>query len=376
MGNPDDFAWPPLESEIDGLEIVDVETGAARAVRGVDPAPLIEREPTTVVRVPAARHIPHDFTWPPAEDPRDVIVPLGATLDGGSPWAPVADRDSIGDAETLVAHARRRPHPGREWLRWAAALLLFAAGGALLERQVRDGLRHLADRELARATTVESRAAGGGDAGRVAPVARDAMFADVRLPRGFGDVGIGRPLPVAERPPVVMPTAAVVARRAAPPQQTPPGVSPAAWAPPPTLVGSATSLAPPALAFGAAPRVSMAAAPAIEARPPADEARIEATLTRYRTAYASLDAAAARSVWPSVDARALERAFGSLKSQGLDFDGCKTDVKGPEATSTCRGRTTYVPRIGNQRPRTEEHQWRFKLRKVDESWLIVTADAS
>ena len=114
------------------------------------------------------------------------------------------------------------------------------------------------------------------------------------------------------------------------------------------------------------------AADASAARGVRDEARIEATLNRYRTAYASLDAAAARSVWPSVDSRKLERAFGSLKSQGLDFDGCTTDVKGPEATSTCRGRATYVPRIGSQRPRTEEHQWRFQLRKVDESWLIVT----
>jgi hypothetical protein len=34
-----------------------------------------------------------------------------------------------------------------------------------------------------------------------------------------------------------------------------------------------------------------------------------------------------------------------------------------------------VPRIGSQRPRTEEHQWRFRLRKVDESWMILTAEA-
>jgi hypothetical protein len=107
-----------------------------------------------------------------------------------------------------------------------------------------------------------------------------------------------------------------------------------------------------------------------------DTARIEATLDRYRTAYASLDVAAARAVWPSVDRRALERAFGSLKSQGLDFDGCTTDVNGPDAMVACRGRATWVPRIGSQRPRTESHQWRFRMRKIDESWTIVTAEAS
>ena len=103
--------------------------------------------------------------------------------------------------------------------------------------------------------------------------------------------------------------------------------------------------------------------------------RIEDALHRYRRAYTSLDAAAARSVWPSVDQRALERAFGSLKSQSLAFNDCTMSVWGTEALAACDGQATYVPRVGSQRPRTESHQWRFQLRKMDESWMIVRAEA-
>lgn len=377
MGNSDDFAWPPPESEIDRFEIVDLERGVTHGPpRNPDTsAPRRSRAepaPTIVPRGPAARQTAPDFTWPPADDPREAIVPLDVTLDAGSPWAPAGEPGSPGEAETLVLHARRVLRAPGEWKRWAAAILLCVAGGALLERQVQVGLERLADADrpssAGAAGRVDSRRhEQGRAAARAGGDVREGTFADVRLPRGLGDVGISRPMPASDAGPALMRTGTGAAR-------TPPPALPAA-APPPTLVGSAASLAASPLALDAAPRVSIAP-PAIDTRPTPDEAGIEATLDRYRTAYASLDAAAARSVWPSVDARALERAFGSLKSQGLDFDGCTTDVQGPEATSTCRGRTTYVPRIGSQRPRTEEHQWRFKLRKIDESWMIVSADAS
>jgi hypothetical protein len=104
-----------------------------------------------------------------------------------------------------------------------------------------------------------------------------------------------------------------------------------------------------------------------------DEVDIRSTLTRFRTAYSQLDARAARDVWPSVDARALERAFQSLKSQDLRFDRCSLTVNGARAQASCTGRATYVPRIGDQSPRFTAREWAFELKKADEGWTIASA---
>lgn len=105
----------------------------------------------------------------------------------------------------------------------------------------------------------------------------------------------------------------------------------------------------------------------------ADEADIRSTLTRFRTAYSQLDAGAARAVWPSVDRRALERAFQSLKSQDLRFDQCNLTVSGARAQAACKGRATYVPRIGDQSPRFTTREWTFELQKSAERWTIASA---
>jgi len=107
-----------------------------------------------------------------------------------------------------------------------------------------------------------------------------------------------------------------------------------------------------------------------------DEDRIRAALTRWRTAYSALDAAAAREVWPSVDARALERAFQALKSQELRFDRCDLTVNGGSAQAACTGRAIYVPRIGKPSPRATPREWTFELKKDDQRWTIASARAS
>ena len=104
-----------------------------------------------------------------------------------------------------------------------------------------------------------------------------------------------------------------------------------------------------------------------------DEAGIQTTLTRFRTAYSKLDASAARDVWPSVDRRALERAFQSLKSQELRFDQCSLTVTGARAQAACKGRAMYVPRIGDQSPRSTSREWTFELQKAAERWTIASA---
>ena len=109
---------------------------------------------------------------------------------------------------------------------------------------------------------------------------------------------------------------------------------------------------------------------------PGEEAHIRAALTRWRTAYSALDATAAREVWPSVDARALARAFQDLKSQELRFDRCDLTVNGGSAQAACSGQAVYVPRVGNQSPRATPREWTFELKKLDQRWTIASARAS
>ncbi|MBA2356027.1 MAG: hypothetical protein H0V80_15355 [Acidobacteria bacterium] len=120
-------------------------------------------------------------------------------------------------------------------------------------------------------------------------------------------------------------------------------------------------------------RVLAGSAPA-SPLPPADGPRIHAVLRQYASAYRRLDAAAARAVWPSLDTRALARAFDGLQSQQLVFDRCDVSVSGAKAQAACHGSATYVPRVGDRSPRTDARQWSFQLERVDgEQWRILTA---
>ena len=152
--------------------------------------------------------------------------------------------------------------------------------------------------------------------------------------------------------------------------------APASSAPPPPASAPVATLA--ALPEPTAAGSAAASAAAGRRRPHRSRATTtkrtsDPTLTRFRTAYSQLDARAARDVWPSVDARALERAFQSLKSQELRFDRCSMTVTGARAQAACKGRAIYVPRIGDQSPRFTAREWTFELRKADERWTIASA---
>jgi hypothetical protein len=101
-----------------------------------------------------------------------------------------------------------------------------------------------------------------------------------------------------------------------------------------------------------------------------EQNEIQRTLGQYRSAYQRLDAEGAQAVWPSVDVRALARAFDTLSSQELAFETCLFDIAGPVATAQCRGSATYTPKVGGRGPKAERRQWTFHLRKVDEAWKI------
>jgi hypothetical protein len=101
---------------------------------------------------------------------------------------------------------------------------------------------------------------------------------------------------------------------------------------------------------------------------------VRAALDRYRDAYSALDAAAVQAVWPSVDGRALGRAFDRLESQAFEFAGCQVDVNGTHAAAACSGNVRYVPKIGSKTPHLDSRQWSFDLTKTGAQWTIVRAE--
>jgi hypothetical protein len=128
--------------------------------------------------------------------------------------------------------------------------------------------------------------------------------------------------------------------------------------------------APPVLPAGAA---NLTATTAVTPR--SDNTRVAQVLNQYARAYERLDPTAARAVWPTVDERALTRAFASLESQDVSFDRCDIDVKGNVASASCRGTASYVGKIGNRQPRTEARQWNFELKLHGDDWKIEKAQA-
>jgi hypothetical protein len=145
-----------------------------------------------------------------------------------------------------------------------------------------------------------------------------------------------------------------------PPEALPPVEAPAAAAPAPRIPAAIARPEPEAL-------------PSVVAR--SDQNEIQRTLGQYRSAYERLDAEGAQAVWPSVDVRALARAFDSLSSQELEFETCLFDIAGQVATAQCQGSATYTPKVGGRGPKAEKRQWTFRLRKVDEAWKIESAQA-
>ena len=153
------------------------------------------------------------------------------------------------------------------------------------------------------------------------------------------------------------------------------------FVPPPPAVTrqAAVRPTPPPVSNGplaASPSVAASAAMSTITRPETgDQTRVAAVLSQYARAYGQLDAGAAREVWPTVNERALARAFAGLASQDVAFDDCQIDVIGTKANASCRGKASYVGKIGSGEQRTEARTWRFELRRDGEAWKIENAEA-
>jgi len=144
----------------------------------------------------------------------------------------------------------------------------------------------------------------------------------------------------------------------------------------------ATETPPPAPASRASgPRAdsTRADAPTADRAAPATDTAasdgIADALKHLQRAYEQRDATLVKAVWPTVNERALARAFDGLRSQSVTFDRCQLNVSGAAGEVECRGVTTYVPRVGSQYQRTESRQWKFRVQKGGESWVITSAAA-
>jgi hypothetical protein len=189
-----------------------------------------------------------------------------------------------------------------------------------------------------------------------------------------------------------VPTAPIAANGVTPPEVAPID-PPRAPAPPPATDTTVPALplptAPPSpiAASNLAPVDLPAAAPprpatehAVNAAPPPaptvrvdERERVREILMRYESAYSSLDAAAAREIWPSVDQRALARAFDGLAAQDVSLGRCNVQVNGGTARADCSGTARWTPKVGGGAPRQQARQWSFELKNVDENWRIVSA---
>jgi hypothetical protein len=195
----------------------------------------------------------------------------------------------------------------------------------------------------------------------------------VRVPPPARVAPIVRPSapPSPARPDPLPKEAAAVENAAAPP--APPAVVAVA----PTVTAPAV---PPSVVAPAAPALASppAAAPAAAARSAAAIAHnaVMSTVREYTQAYGAMDVSAAAAVWPSVDRRALSRAFATLKSQQLEFANCEVTIFDTSATARCRGKLEYVRKVGDPTPRTGHQEWLFKMRKLGDEWIIDGLDAS
>jgi hypothetical protein len=97
-------------------------------------------------------------------------------------------------------------------------------------------------------------------------------------------------------------------------------------------------------------------------------------LNRYRHAFETMDVRAAKAVWPTLDARRLQRAFEQLDRQRVQFDECGVLIRGRDANASCRGDATYQPKVGSKPVRLTRREWTFDLSRDEAGWQIVNAE--
>jgi hypothetical protein len=140
----------------------------------------------------------------------------------------------------------------------------------------------------------------------------------------------------------------------------------------PSWVGSLS--APPADALRSTSHILMAVAP----RDPASERQaqeqvVRDVLDRYASAFERLDVRAAKAMRPTLDDRALQRAFEQLDAQQVRLGSCSFSINEHDANARCQGSATYHPKVGRRAVHVTGREWTFNLSKADGGWQIVDA---
>jgi hypothetical protein len=151
--------------------------------------------------------------------------------------------------------------------------------------------------------------------------------------------------------------------------------------PPPLAEGTATpsTSSVPAAPLASATRLPSAPAPlgpvGARTETPAgggDTRAIQMVISRYQTAFNDRNASIAKSVWPSLDERKLEKAFDQLDEQEITFNVCTFELSGAQAAAACQGQARYVRKVGSRTERVEPRRWEFKLTNTPQGWTIGT----
>jgi hypothetical protein len=106
----------------------------------------------------------------------------------------------------------------------------------------------------------------------------------------------------------------------------------------------------------------------------ASESAVRSALGRYASAYRRLNVGEAKAIWPSVDTKALGRAFAGLESQKIYFRDCQVSVAVTTAKAHCVGTAEFVPKVGNRIEHLESREWMFEMKKTGEQWTIAHLD--
>jgi len=186
-----------------------------------------------------------------------------------------------------------------------------------------------------------------------------------------------RPVPPAiERAEPLPPPAPVVSASTSSPAVAAASSAPPVAAATPVPLAPESPAAPPSTPSSPPPRAVVSAPSAASAGTLTSETRAVAlALNRYQNAFSELDANAAHAVWPSVDVKALARAFDQLETQTFDLEGCDITVSGARAEADCAGNARYVRKVGNKALRVEPRRWHFTLRQTNDQWLIDAVNA-
>ena len=102
---------------------------------------------------------------------------------------------------------------------------------------------------------------------------------------------------------------------------------------------------------------------------------IRDVLDHYTRSFETMDPRATKAVYPSVDDRALQKAYRALDGQQVRLSSCGVSIDGPDANARCRGTATYHPKVGPRAVQLTDVEWMFNLARSDAGWQIVNANA-